>query len=69
MKVWSDQGIEIDLCCWRKGVRLLCVYGGISSCSDTDLGDEPNAQDLIGSVKVMLDAYDEGRIDRFMWSK
>ena len=29
-----------------------------------DVGDEPNAADLIGGVKVMLDAYDEGRIDR-----
>lgn len=29
-----------------------------------DLGDAPELQTLIGAVKVMLDAYDEGRIDR-----
>jgi len=28
------------------------------------VGDEPNAADLIGGVKVMLDAFDEGRIDK-----
>ncbi|HBY4608916.1 TPA: F0F1 ATP synthase subunit gamma, partial [Klebsiella pneumoniae] len=28
------------------------------------LGEEPSINDLIGSVKVMLDAYLEGRIDR-----
>jgi len=28
------------------------------------LGDMPGLDDLIGAVKVMLDAYDEGRIDR-----
>ncbi len=28
------------------------------------LGDNPSMEDLIGTVKVMLDAYDEGKIDR-----
>lgn len=28
------------------------------------LGEEPSINDLIGSVKVVLDAYAEGRIDR-----
>ena len=28
------------------------------------LGDSPSVTDLIGSVKVMLDAYDNGEIDR-----
>ena len=30
----------------------------------THLGDRPAIEDLIGTVKVMLDAYNEGRIDR-----
>ena len=29
-----------------------------------DLGEEPSLSDLIGGVKTMLDAYEEGRIDR-----
>jgi F-type H+-transporting ATPase subunit gamma len=30
----------------------------------TGLGDRPHVRDLIGTVKVMLDAYKEGSIDR-----
>ena len=29
-----------------------------------DLGEEPSLADLIGGVKAMLDAYEEGKIDR-----
>ena len=29
-----------------------------------DIGDAPEMATLIGSVRIMLDAYDEGRIDR-----
>ena len=31
---------------------------------NSHLGDTPKVEELIGSVKVMLDAYDEGQIDR-----
>jgi F-type H+-transporting ATPase subunit gamma len=30
----------------------------------THVGDQPQLESLIGAVKVMLDAYNEGRIDR-----
>jgi F-type H+-transporting ATPase subunit gamma len=39
-------------------------YGGKVTASVRDLGDQPAAADLIGNVKAMLDAFDEGRIDR-----
>jgi F-type H+-transporting ATPase subunit gamma len=32
----------------------------------THLGDKPHVNDLIGAVKVMLDAYREGKIDRLL---
>ena len=28
------------------------------------LGDKPQVNDLIGSIKIMLDAYSDGKIDR-----
>jgi F-type H+-transporting ATPase subunit gamma len=34
--------------------------------SATHLGDRPHVADLIGTVKVMLDMYGEGRIDRLL---
>ncbi len=32
----------------------------------THLGDKPHVNDLIGTVKVMLDAYRDGKIDRLL---
>ncbi|GIX31648.1 MAG: ATP synthase gamma chain [Porticoccaceae bacterium] len=65
MKEWHDRGVEVDLCTvGAKGGAFFGRHGGRILASVRDLGDEPAAADLIGSVKVMLDAYDEGRIDR-----
>jgi F-type H+-transporting ATPase subunit gamma len=40
----------------RLGLPILSNVSG--------LGDKPHIKDLIGTVKVMLDAYREGKIDR-----
>ena len=65
MSDWHDKGIEIDLCTIGKkaGVFFSRFNGNIVAQADS-LGDQPSNEDLIGTVKVMLDAYDEGRIDR-----
>ena len=39
-------------------------FGGKIQAQATHLGDEPGVDDLIGTVKVMLDAYDSSEIDR-----
>lgn len=65
MKAWSDQGVEIDLCLiGAKASAFFKSYGGRVVASVRDLGEAPTVTDLIGSVKVMLDAYTEGKIDR-----
>ena len=65
MKGWSDQGVENDLCAvGNKAVGFFGSFGGNVVATVKDLGDAPSANDLIGGVKVMLDAYDEGKIDR-----
>ena len=38
--------------------------GGNVVSENSHLGDTPKIEELIGSVKVMLDAFDEGKIDR-----
>lgn len=65
MKEWHDQGVDIDIC--AVGAKSASFFGSLGAnivASVRGLGDAPSAADLIGSVKVMLDAYDEGRIDR-----
>lgn len=65
MKEWHDKGVEIDICAvGQKAVSFFKSYGGNVVAALTHLGDQPSASKLIGSVKVMLDAYDEGKIDR-----
>ena len=65
MKSWSDQGVDIDLCLiGAKASAFFKSFGGNVVAATRDLGEAPSIADLIGSVKVMLDAYAEGRIDR-----
>ena len=65
MKGWDDKNIEIDLCLvGAKGAAFFGSYGGNVTAAVRDLGEEPSVGALIGGVKTMLDAYEEGRIDR-----
>jgi F-type H+-transporting ATPase subunit gamma len=67
MKELSDQGVEIEICAvGNKAGGFFNSVGGNIVAAVKDLGDEPSAHDLIGGVKVMLDAYEEGRIDQLL---
>lgn len=65
MKRWHDDGNEIELCTiGAKAAGFFSRMGGKVVAQASHLGDAPQIADLIGTVKVMLDAYDEGRINR-----
>lgn len=65
MKEWSDQQVEIDLCLiGAKAAAFFNSYGGNVVASVRDVGEAPEVAELIGSVKVMLDAYTTAKIDR-----
>jgi len=65
MKAWSDKNVAIDLCLLgAKAGAFFASHGGNVVASVRDLGEAPTVSSLIGSVKVMLDAYAEGKIDR-----
>jgi F-type H+-transporting ATPase subunit gamma len=65
MKQWKQEGVEIDLCAiGQKGASFFRSYGGNVVAALTHLGDNPSAEKLIGNVKVMLDAFEDGKIDR-----
>lgn len=60
----ADGGIDADLCLiGNKALSFFKRIGGNVVAHKRDLGDVPNVTDLIGIVKVMLDAYLENRID------
>jgi len=65
MSEWRDRNLEIDLAViGTKAKSFFGRFGGNVVCESAHLGDAPGIETLIGSVKVMLDAYDEGKIDR-----
>lgn len=64
MKKWDEKNIEIDLCLiGRKGTTFFKRHGGNVVAVADHLGDAPEVQELVGIIKVMLDRYDEGKID------
>ncbi len=65
MKEWDARNVEIDLCViGTKGAGFFSSLGGRIIAVLKQLGDEPSSADLIGGVKIMLDAYGEQKIDR-----
>ena len=62
---WQSRGASINLCLiGTKGLNFFRRLGLPVLASITGIGDRPHVKELIGTVKVMLDAYREGRIDR-----
>jgi len=65
LREWDEQGVAIDLCTiGTKAGGFFRRLGSNITAGTSHLGDTPGVQDLIGTVKVMLDAFDRGEIDR-----
>jgi len=66
-KQWQADGEEVDVCCiGNKGVGFMQRLGANIVSQAIQLGDRPQMDKLIGTIKVMLDAYTEDRFDRLM---
>jgi F-type H+-transporting ATPase subunit gamma len=64
MKDFKQQEIEIDLCLiGKKGESFFKRHGGKVLGLKSHLGDKPEVSDVIGVVKVMLDAFENGDLD------
>ncbi len=65
VKTWQDQGVEIDFAALgAKACAFFNRFGGNVLAAESGLGESPNAADVIGLVKVILDAFSEGKLDR-----
>ena len=65
MAEWHGKGIDVDLgLIGKKAVSFFRSVGGNVISTVTDIGESPTLSELIGGTKVMLDAYEEGKIDR-----
>ncbi|OUD12234.1 F0F1 ATP synthase subunit gamma [Thioflexithrix psekupsensis] len=67
MKQWQQRvgsNQKIQICSiGNKAAGFFRRYGGNVVAQRTHLGDTPTLEDLIGLIKVMLDAYSQGEID------
>lgn len=65
MSEWKSKGVEVDLALvGAKAVQFFRRLGGNVVGTATHLGDKPRVNDLIGAIKIMLEAYSDGKIDR-----
>ena len=65
MAEWQGRNVEVDLALvGAKAVRFFRRMGGNVVGTATHLGDRPQVNDLLGAIKIMLNAYEEGKIDR-----
>ena len=65
MSAWQEKGVESDVALiGSRGVSFFSSVKANILTQVTNLGDEPTLSDLIGPVKTMLEAYDNGKVDR-----
>jgi F-type H+-transporting ATPase subunit gamma len=65
IREWQEKGAGVSLCLiGSKGTAFFKRLSLPILASVSGMGDKPHVNDLVGSVKVMLDAYREGKIDR-----
>ncbi|RHW75889.1 F0F1 ATP synthase subunit gamma [Colwellia sp. RSH04] len=62
---WQAEGAEVEFgIVGSKATSFFNSMGAKVTSQISGLGDNPSVTDLIGSVKVMLKAYDNGEIDK-----
>src|SRR2546429_4436001 len=67
IREWQAKGARLSLCIiGTKGLNFFRRLSVPILANVSHLGDRPHVKDLIGTVKVMLDAYRAGELDRLV---
>ncbi len=67
MKQWQEKKIDLEICViGTKGSSFFKRIGSNIVAQVAHLGDSPSIESLIGSVKVMLDKFENGDIDHLV---
>jgi F-type H+-transporting ATPase subunit gamma len=67
IREWQEKGVEVDLCLIGGKAEAFFKRLSVNVLASTrDLGDWPRLNDLIGPIKVVLDAFEEEKIDRVL---
>jgi F-type H+-transporting ATPase subunit gamma len=64
-KKWQEQDVQVDFAALgAKSVAFFNRFGGSVLAAESGLGDAPSINEIIGLVRIMLDAFNDGKIDR-----
>jgi len=62
---WQEQDVQVDFAALgAKSVAFFNRFGGSVLAAESGLGDTPSIKEIIGLVRIMLDAFNDGKIDR-----
>lgn len=65
MSEWNKKNVALEFCAiGAKATSFFNNYGGNVVASIRGIGDAPKVEDVIGAVKVMLDKFANGDIDK-----
>ncbi len=66
IREWQDKGVEVEMVAiGQKAVQFFRRIRNVNLIGTaTHLGEKPRLESLIGVIKVVLDAYNEGQVDR-----
>ena len=65
MSEWNDKGVKLNVSVIGKKANVFFKRFGANVVSEAvDLGDSPQLEELVGAIKIMMDDYNEGKIDR-----
>jgi F-type H+-transporting ATPase subunit gamma len=66
IREWQDKGVEVDVVAiGQKAVQFFRRLKGVNLLgSVTHLGEKPKVEQLVGVIKVAMDAYTDGKLDR-----
>ena len=65
IRKWNEQGVEVDVVTIGQKASVFFRRVKVNMlASVTHLGDMPRLEQLVGVIKVMLDAYSEGKVDK-----
>ena len=65
LRTWKEQGVNAEFAViGNKATAFFKRFGGKVVAQQVGSGDTPRLADVIGTVRVMLNEYSEGKIDR-----
>ena len=65
IRKWQDQGVEVDIVAVGQKANTFFRRLKVNMvASVTHMGEKPQLEQLIGVIRVMLDAYEVGTLDR-----